>query len=329
MPRITRISYNTNGWRKPSGDAQKDEGAETYNGQNGFGHEEWLFRSEWIIDGWRYAFLQGVNKSYKALCRLRKPFDVTLFTKEPSGQRRYVATLREVECVPPHMASEVASEFEARGWHQQMIREIEEVGGRSAALGDAGWTPEIINIRYRLENVRMFPAGEYAGPGDPILQLNRYILTNAENVQAKRLREGRADAPEFKPYWRTGIQGRECTPEHARMQATLMGELASEYPPESIRREESFVDVVVRTPTERILFEIKSDLDPLSVIRHALGQILEYAYHPKRQHDPAPKLVIVGRRPLTGPDQEYLDRLRSTFQLPISYRVVDPQTVRS
>lgn len=324
MPRITRISFNSDGWRRPTGDARQDEGAETYNGQNGFGHEEWLFRSEWLINGWRYAFLQGVNKSYKALCRLQKPFDVTLFTKEPDGRRRYVATILEVECVPPEMASEVAAEFKARGWYQQMINEIEAVGGRSAALGDAGWTPEIINIRYRLENVRMAAPGEYAGPGDPILQLNRYILTNVENVQAKRLREGRIDPPDFKPFWRTGIPGRECTPEHARMQAALMRELTTEYPGASIVREQDFVDVVVRTSTELILFEIKSDLDPLSVVRNALGQILEYAFHPKRQHDPTPKLVIVGRRPLTPQDEQYLERLRNTFSLPISYRVVDP-----
>jgi hypothetical protein len=308
MSRVTRISYNSKGWQRPTGEARQDEGAETYNGQNGFGHEDWLFRAEWVIDGWRYAFLQGVNKSYRVLCEEKKPFDVTLFTREPSGKRRYVSTIREVECVGPELAAAVATEFKVRGWYQTMMSEIDQAGGNVAALGDGGWTPEIINIRYRQENVRMFPPGEYAGQNDPILNLNRYILTDAANVVVKRTREGRADNPDFKPYWRTGFEGRECTPEHAQMQAALMEQLRNEYPDATIVREQNFVDVTVRTATELILFEIKSDLDPLSVIRHALGQILEYAFHPSRTHEPTPKLVIVGRVALRPDDRIYLDR---------------------
>jgi hypothetical protein len=59
MLKITRIAYNSSGWIRPTGDAKKDEAAGSYNSDYGFGHEEWLFRSEWQIDGGRYAFLQG------------------------------------------------------------------------------------------------------------------------------------------------------------------------------------------------------------------------------------------------------------------------------
>jgi hypothetical protein len=108
------------------------------------------------------------------------------------------------------------------------------------------------------------------------------------------------------------------------MQAQLMIELASEYPNASIVREENFVDVEVRTLHELILFEIKSDLEPRAVIRQALGQILEYAYYPNRQETLPLKLVIVGRTPLSDADRGYLSRLKQEFQLPIEYRVVNP-----
>ncbi len=65
--KITRISYNSKNWERPTGDARKHEAAGTYNHEHGFGHEDWLFRSEWQIDGWRYAFIQGVNKSQCSL----------------------------------------------------------------------------------------------------------------------------------------------------------------------------------------------------------------------------------------------------------------------
>jgi hypothetical protein len=107
------------------------------------------------------------------------------------------------------------------------------------------------------------------------------------------------------------------------MQAKLMKELKDEYPGRQVLRENEFIDVSVRTKTELILFEIKSDLDPRSVIRYALGQILEYAYHPLRTHNLPIRMVIVGRRPLTDADEKYLDRLKHAFALPLAYRFVD------
>jgi hypothetical protein len=78
----------------------------------------------------------------------------------------------------------------------------------------------------------------------------------------------------------------------------------------------------VRTADELVLFEIKSDLDPKSVIRQALGQILEYAYHPSRDHNLPVRLVIVGRKSLSARDGKYLDVLKRDFKLPIEYRAV-------
>jgi len=67
MSKITRIAYNSAGWRKPTGEASKHESAGSYNQQFGFGHEDWLFRHEWLIDGWRYAFIQGIKLDARLL----------------------------------------------------------------------------------------------------------------------------------------------------------------------------------------------------------------------------------------------------------------------
>jgi hypothetical protein len=76
---------------------------------------------------------------------------------------------------------------------------------------------------------------------------------------------------------------------------------------------------MVRTDREIMLFEVKSDLRPLSVVRQALGQVLEYAYHPRRIHDLPVQLVIAGRRPLEGDDLAYFEQLKQRFALPIAY----------
>ncbi len=73
MHKLTRISYNSAHWQKPKGEARELEAPHTYNRAFGFGNEDWLFRSEWLIDGWRYAFLQGVNKGRQKLVKAGQP----------------------------------------------------------------------------------------------------------------------------------------------------------------------------------------------------------------------------------------------------------------
>lgn len=330
MQKLTRISYNSANWQKPTGEARQYEASHTYNHKYGFGHEDWLFRSEWLIDGWRYAFLQGVNKSRQKMVKANQPFDITLFTIQPDTRRRFVATIYAAECLDSRQAQDALEAFAQRGWLETMKKEIMDVGGDNSALGAPEWANDILNIRFRQENVRPFFPAMFAAQSDPIQRLNRYQLFDFQSINStiQRIstaeRIGLSSLPTVRTYKRAGTAPIECTPEHARMQAQLMKELAVEYPEAEIIREEDFVDVAVRTLDELILFEIKSDLEPRNVIRQALGQILEYAYYSTR-HDALPKkLVIVGRGQLSDSDQSYLNRLKQEFHLPIEYRVVNP-----
>lgn len=322
--KVTRISFNSAGWRRPTGGAREYESPTTYNYRYGFGHEDWLFRSEWQVDGWRYAFIQGVNKSHSKLVRRGQPIDLTLFTIEPDKRRRYVATIHSVECLDNRQSQDALALFKKNGWYDMMRKEIEAVGGRESALGSARFAKHILNVRFRQENVTVFPPNEFAKAGDPIVKLTRYQLYDLDGGEPSRIaRRGDHALPRTRIWVRKGYGPVECDPEHARMQAKLMKELRREYRREQILRESEFIDVSVRTKTELILFEIKSDLDPRSVIRHGLGQILEYAYHPLRTHNLPVRMVIVGRRSLTDNDKEYLERLKNQFALPLSYRVVN------
>lgn len=327
--KVTRISYNSAGWRQPTGDARKYESAKTFNHINGFGHEDWLFRSDWLIDGWRYAFVQGVSKSRKDLLNSRVAFDLTLFTIEPNKRRRYVADLFAVEPLSHQQATEAIAEFRRRGWLKTMQREIKAVQGNANALGAAPWADHALNIRYRWENVKFFPEDTYASDDDPIRRLTRLRLFDRSLVNPPRLQKGRrrfsgsTNLPVPRSFMRRPGRQMECTPEHARMQKQLMLELQKEFPKAEIRREVDFVDVSVRTPQELILFEIKSDLEPRTVIRQALGQILEYAFYPLKSYDISPRLVIVGRARLASADQAYVKVLQEKFSLPLSYRVVN------
>lgn len=323
MPKITRLSFNKTDWQRPTGDARKLEAPGTYNQLNGFGHEDWLFRSDWVIDGWRYAFIQGVNKSHAKLIRAGKPLDLVLYTIHPDRRRRYVATIQNVECLCDVQATDAVAAFKRRGWYAAMLREIKAVNGNVKALGAIEWAPEILNVRFRLAAVTMFPPDSFAAADDTVNRRKRYQLEDFSTpVEDGRGRLGSERLPVPTAYFRQATAAVECTPEHARMQAKLMLELRAEHPKARIVRERDFIDVSVRTGGELLLFEIKSALDAKTVLREALGQILEYAFHPLRTHGLPVKLVIVGRQPLGAAEQQYLSRLNDEFGLPLSYRVV-------
>lgn len=328
---ITRLAYNSQGWRRPTGDASKLESKASFNSRYGFGYEDWLFRSEWHIDGWRYGFVEGVNKSRKKLLAIGNPVDVVLFTVQPDKKRRYVARIRDAECLPDDMATAAFDAFKRKGWYSIMKQEVAKVGGDPGALDGTGLAPHVVNVRFRQESLEFFPPDSFVEPDSPVFRYNRYQLVNVDNLgrsgegkgPGKGKRKGTSTLPKTDPYLRS-VSARtvECTPEHAAMQKRLMLELKKEYPGATIIKEENGIDVVVTTHKEQILFEIKTELDPRMVIRLALGQILEYAYYEPTPDQRRVSLIIVGRRSLGSPEQAYLDHLREKFGLPIHYRQV-------
>lgn len=59
--KISKICWNINNWKFPSGSAGKSPSSSSYESKYGYGHEEWLFDKSRIVDGFQYAFLQPLN----------------------------------------------------------------------------------------------------------------------------------------------------------------------------------------------------------------------------------------------------------------------------
>ncbi|NWA24438.1 hypothetical protein HX866_06015 [Pseudomonas gingeri] len=324
MDYLSRICFNKSGWARPDGSAVGMEG-DTFYGQYGHGHEEWLFRSEWQIDGWQYGFLQGVNNSRARFQGSDELNDVTLFTLTPEG-RRYVAVIRDLECLSFEQSDAVFAEFEERGWIAQMQQEVEDAGGENAGIASDEW----INVRFRLAQVEWFPPQTFASSGDYIHNLKRYQMntTPADIVVPKpgsRSTKPKVKAGELNTqnYYQRGSAGRECTPEHKMMQNLLARQLREEFPQGEIFVEYNFVDVMLETSDERVLYEIKSDLSTRTVMRLAMGQLLEYAFRVPNDDKRTLRLVMVGRAALDEVDLAYLDYLRARFELPLEYREVE------
>jgi len=326
--KVTRISFNSADWTRPTGEAAKQEAEDTYNAVNRFGHEDWLFRHEWALDGWRYAFLQGVNKSHGKLVRDRAPFDVTLFTVHPDKRRSYVAHISEMECLSDEQADAALAAFKVQGWVDVMIDEVAAIGGNTGALGNPQWARHMLNVRFRLDRVRRLRLP--VERDDPVMRLHRYMLYDASAVgdgswlppTRRGGRVGQQEAPTQAPYVRKAMGPVACTPEHARMQAILLQELRAEHPHAEVICEEDFVDVLVRSGDGDVLYEIKTDLSPKTMLRQAIGQLLEYGHHGEGRTHQQLRFVAVGRNPLSAQDEAYLAMLKAKYGLPIEYRFV-------
>jgi hypothetical protein len=171
-----RLAYNSAGWRRPTSAREVQEAGDTYRNENGFGHEDWLFRDEWQLDGWRYGFVQGVNSSRTKLLRDAMPFNLRLFTMPAPADRRAVAEIRDVECLNDETAAAAVADYERMGWLNIMRAEVAAAGGRPAALDETGYAPHVLNLRYRPKRLNMLDAGTSVPVDDAVHRLKRYGL---------------------------------------------------------------------------------------------------------------------------------------------------------
>lgn len=327
MHRIHRISYNSTGWQRPTGDASTLEEKDTFNSLNGFGFEDWLFRGDWQIDGWRYTFLQGAN--VKKPPYTRTPLNVTLYTIPAENKRKWVADIQGLECLSAAESIAAQDIFRQQGWLRQMQDDVQKIGGDPATILNTQFSGYFLNVRYRLENLQMMPPDTFwpreAWP--TATYLNRFLSVSEkqEDVFEKIFPleiGGRNEPLPDHPIYRRGVGAVIFTPEHRIIQRRLLERLRQKYGADNVRIEVDGVDAIVQTERETRLYEIKTHADPRTVIREALGQILEYAYHPRRHYTQPRRLVIVGRTPLGADERSYLEHLNNVFHIPLEYEVV-------
>lgn len=326
MELFTRICFNENNWQSPSFTETKEKSETSFVDSYGFGHEEWLFRTEWLIDGWHYGFLQGLNhKSIIHIPDKTKPIDINLFTIYPDKNRtrHIVGKIRNLECISRYTAQKVFKIYEEEGWLQLMLDEIRGKGDPNY-FGDPSKVLEVFNLRYRLEDLEL---DSFRTPIDKECPFfNKYTRYNIYNVLDEEISFSKpktylGKTPNTDSYTRTTKGGtKQITPEHAFIQKVLISKLCNEYPNGQIKPEENYIDVLVETSEERILFEVKSDLNPRRVIRDALTQLLEYAFYTPNPKQLKTKLVIVGRCKLETNDEAYVKHLIHKYNIPISYR---------
>ena len=317
--KFSRICWNTAGWRKPTGDAASVETKDTFVSKYHFGLEEWLFNYEWMIDGFRYGFLQPIGKYYStyqgSFC------SILLYAVTPEKHTLLVARIENVYIPEEDELDRVLRKYKKSGWMDSMRADVDAVDGDPTVLDNAE-PSGIVNIRFKQENVKTFDpmprvTGNYRFSKEPRFyhpfNWDGNLPDTEEAPQPGDVDPTRSEGERT----RAAQEGVRFDPRHVRLQNRLYRHLCEKYGDAHVLYENSYVDLTLNEPTGCTFFEIKMESTVKRCIRSALGQLLEYAHYPTGSR--AKHLVVVGDVLPTDDDRQYVSLLREKYRIPIYY----------
>lgn len=308
-----RMCWNSTQWVYPTGEAAGLE-SNTYVTKHGFGHEEWLFNLEWLLDDRKFGHLQPISRGRDS--RVGEELQLSLHTIGPDKQRWAVGRIRRAEVISDAQAEFALGEFKRRGWLDQMASDLEELGldPRPIISANAVSTFNVAFDPADLElNDPMLPleAGDADYPAS-----TRYTLTWAP-APTPRSSIGGSKGPTKSALetTRKAVAGTQVSLRHTRLQNALYQYLEARG--DAVAYEAQHVDLTITKPRGAHLLEVKTAPSVRGCIRESLGQLLEYAHYGEPRA--IISLVAVGRAYPTTSDLEYLDLLRSLYRIPLEY----------
>ncbi|MDB5282909.1 MAG: hypothetical protein JWO06_1984 [Bacteroidota bacterium] len=325
--KVSRICWNTEKWKRPSGSQGKSTASESYEQIYGYGHEEWLFDKSKVVDGYHYAFLEPLRLISDK--HTNESYNVSFFTINNLNKKYFVGEIRNVECITKEESRRVYEIYRKKSWIDNMKTDVERVG--------ADWEtfiaikPEtFLNIKFKFKDVHRPDELVEISEMDTNITTNRFKLLPQKSdvllVVESDDDEDEGNRKNTKTRKRVFNSECEYDPYHDQMQNAIFDLLkhSKKYNYKKVAMEKGRVDIKAKTQ-EGIwhYFELKTDNPKLS-IRQALGQIMEYAYYPGSER--AKKLIIVADEEPDENTMEYLDYIRGKFDLPVTYRHFNLET---
>lgn len=319
--RIARICWNEHGWTRPSGRQGKTKSDHSFEGNTGYGHEEWLFDWENVHEGWQYGFVQGIKEGHEG-----QVFDLLLYTiHSPTRSRYWVGVIEGVEVITHEDALSAARRMDKSGKLERMRASIVAFGLKPKTIR-AHEKNHVVNVRFRQAKTQVFDEPVHFQTKE--LPMGRYILQHPGVTHERLYQPGRSRDKLVKWNVNTSIVNRttyanvvKIDPVHAKWQKSLEVTVAQDLPGAKADKEFHIdghaVDFVIERDGIRAFIEIKTDPSPRKVIRAALAQLMEYAYWPNERR--CQVLLIAGSLPAGEDDEDFLKMLRQDFKIPVHY----------
>ena len=326
--KLARICWNDNLWQRPSGAEGKSRNKDSFEYINGFGHEEWLFDTSKIIDGYHYGFVQAVGASRGK--HGNDAMHLSLYSIDNrTKQRWWLGTIRNLIVVDEEESARIYQVYEKKGWLEQMCSQVTLAGADVEAFKEYVTPQNFAVIKYKVEDLDLLDAPLEFEYGDPAVTSDYYNLKNY--IQQPKLpalsKEFQFRSGHIPPTDKKRLEydqyELDVNNHHNHIQTLLFNELCEQYGKDSVGTENntgagSRIDIVVRHGKKYALYEIKTGPSLRACVREAFGQLLEYRH--VIGHSKVVKLVIVSAH---APDEwieNYLNVMRTEHALPFYYQ---------
>lgn len=334
--RVARICWNDKGWVEPSGKSGKSSDKNSHEYQFGYGHEEWLFDTSKIINGYHYAFLEPVRKQHQAY--QNNTYNIWLYSIDGETKKRYfIGEISNATVIDEAEAVWVYKQYKKNGWLDEMENQIIESGANNNGL--SGFiNANMFNIKFKPVDIDF--KSYYELPDTHLAySVNRYsfnlfqdnynVITAPKTFVFTPPQSINSDTTSLsskkvhrKP---KEIQIRNL---HRVISDNLTKLLRKEYGNNNVTPEHptfygmNRIDIVVNDKGKLTFYEIKTYSSLQTSIREAFGQIMEYAHWVNANN--AYELIIV-TQPHSNTDEAetYIKHLRTFFNIPIYLQMFD------
>lgn len=334
--RIAKLCWNEYNWMYPSGKRGKSHDKNSYERVRGYGHEEWLFDLNKVIEGYHYGLLQPIETSRESY--LSKSFDVRLFSHNADTKDNiWVGFINNLEVISQDEAKEVHAHYKEQGWLEEMATQIIAVDGDYKHFSQLQ-PHHCFNIRFKPEDARLDKPFRELTNFDKIIGTYHYAFIHDDKVKHKSTESGIRTR---KFLFNSGKKGKslknrvslresiviESEPLHDKIQSALFNVLSDVFGENNVGMENDTglstrIDILVNRDKGYSLYEVKSYPSVMMSLRNAIGQLLEYAYWPSPLRDHC-ELIVVSHIPAREEDKKYLEYLRNAFKLNVYYQSID------
>lgn len=325
--KLTRLCWNSNNWKNPSGKNGKSNHPDTYEAQNGYGHEEWLLDISKLINGYHYGFIQAIAKNRDRY--YGQIFNLSFYSiNSDTKQRWWIGKINNLHIVGSDESKFIYEFYKNSGWHKEMIEDLTLAGASVDAFQTFTSPENFAVIKYRPQDLELLDQPLEFSSEDNAVPSNRYNLINfidqpnLFNHGHFQFRPGHHERSGRSKSTYSSFSGKKDLL-HNRIQTELFKYLVSTHGKENVGTEcptgnGTFIDVVTKCDNNYTFYEIKTSQSVTQCIRDAIGQLLEYAHLGRVV--PIEQLVIVAPYQITHIARQYLSVLNKTYGLPIIYR---------
>ncbi len=338
--RVARVAWNDYGYVMPSGPYGKTEHPGSHEAKYGFGHEEWLFDTSKIINGFHYGFLEPIRKEQTTYSGIT--YDVWLYSINGETKKRFwIGDIKNLIVIDKEEAREVMQTYISNGWLAEMEEQIDAEGAKKEGLSNLkGNDIDLFNVKFKPKDVFVNDPYFELPDSHSITKQSRYSFSHFKKEYQIAI-EGSEDnfglpsfykhndedeSPTTKTYLRQP-KAVEIIYLHKAICISLTKVLRKVYGRNKVGREISAgygankIDIVVEDDNQFIFYEIKTYNSLKMSIREAFGQIMEYCFYPDKHK--AKELIIVTHIAADNHTKTYFQHLRETFKLPIYYQSYD------